>query len=162
MRTHVDLVEYVLPLSTGETLLVTELDPDAVPELRDPAVAACLEPVLCRCTYAPRRVLEDAKNGGTAELEDLLGTPPVGCLLKLDRPHCHEYIVSVCAVASGGCNTRNVRRGRPCFPDCWTYLLMDEDPPVARLVADAVVGAWKSGRYVVVVQSSSGGSNGGS
>lgn len=149
----VELVEYALPLSSGETILVSELDQGRHPPLSDPAVAALADAALSRCSRVTRNALEDAKNGYTEGLESQLRTPPRGCLLMMSGPECAE--ASTCATADRRkCSARYAERGRPAFPYCWTSAV--EGPGTAeqrfqaRDLVDSIVDAWRSGRYVVI------------
>lgn len=151
------LIDYVLKLGTGEELAVAELVPGLVPGMSDPAVVAAASPILLRCSRMPRHVLESAKIGNSREFEALVGTPPIGCLLKLDRPVCSE--IRFCLMADREkCTTRYVDPGRRgaigMFPPCWDFEVLDADPGVASLarqIASGVVSAWKAGQTVVVV-----------
>lgn len=148
----VEPVEYVIELSTGETLLVSELDPESVPALADGAVRKAAEAALSRCTVCPRDVLEDAKRGHTAPLEALLRTPPAGCLLRLRAPECRE--IGFCVSADrAGCSTA---AGGGSVPPCWTFRpggdpMADPASLAASVIGTAIVHAWAAGRYVVLV-----------
>jgi len=153
MPATVVLVDYLVELETGERMEVAELDPERVPELRDPAVLAAAAPVLDRCTRMPRRVLESAKVGHSREFEALLGTPPIGCLLKLERPVCAE--IDVCATADRAkCTTRYVAPRRHgaigMFPPCWEFEVGEADPVTAaraRALAASVVPLYGDQRF---------------
>jgi hypothetical protein len=149
----VEFIEYPLGLSSGEDILVSELDQGRHPPLVDPVVAALADPALSRCSRVSRDALEDAKNGYTEGLESQLRTPPRGCLLMMARPECAE--VKVCATADPGrCTARYSERGRPAFPHCWTFRVegpgTEEQRSYARDLVDSVVDAWRSGRVVVI------------
>jgi len=150
----VELVEYVLHLSTGEEILVSELDPESVPVLRDPEVVRLADAVLSRCTVAPRWAIEDAKSGLPESLEPFLRTPPHGCLLRLSRPLCAEMRTCVLADRSRCSTVRTERRGLPGFPLCWTFDVPQfpdgERSSSARDLADSVVLAWRDGRHVLI------------
>ena len=152
------LIDYVLTLETGESVRVAELVPGLVPGLSDPSVVAAAEPVLGRCPRMPRHVLESAKAGHSREFEVLMGTPPVGCLLKLERPVCAE--IRSCLMANPAkCTTKHVDPGRRgavgMFPPCWELEVPDASDAVVyavREIASEVVSAWKAGQMVVIVE----------
>ncbi len=149
----VELVEYFLPLSNGESLLVSELDPGRHPPLADPVVASLADAALSRCSRVTRAALEDAKNGYTEGLESQLRTPPLGCLLMMARPECAE--IPTCATADRRrCTSRYAEKGRPAFPHCWTSTVgvagTAEQVSYARDLVDSIVDAWRQGRYVVL------------
>lgn len=149
-------IEYPLDLSTGESVLVSELDPGRVPALSDAAVLEAAAAALTRCARMPRAALEAAKMGHSKHFEELMSTPPLGALMKLERHLCAER--HDCAIAGPGCTTRNVvRRGPPGrFPVCWEYEVPDRTDPVvafaARDLAGCIVLAWRAGRVVVIVE----------
>ncbi len=153
MRT-VELVEYVLRLSTGEEILASELDPESVPVLQDPVVVLLADAVLSRCTRAPRWAIEDAKSGFPESLEPLLRTPPAGCLLRMSRPVCAEMKTCVLADRDRCSTVRAGKRGLPGFPLCWTFDVPDSKDAVrasaARDLADSIVLAWRDGRHVLI------------
>ena len=150
-------LEYSLVLDTGEELRFLELDSDTCPGLRSERVREAVAGVLLRCTYASRDALEEAKRGFTKRLQDALGTPPVGCLLRLARPECS--LLDECGIADRAvCTTRYLSRAGGRFPVCWEPRLPERLPdPVrtaARDLAWRVVHAWREGRYVVIVRPS--------
>jgi hypothetical protein len=147
------MVEYVLRLSTGEDILVSELDPESVPLLADPEVARLAGAVLSLCARAPRTALEDAKSGLPEALEPYLGTPPAGCLLKMSVPLCSE--VRHCVISdSVKCSTHHRMKRGPAFPMCWTFAVPLGGTPAqssrARDLSDSIVSAWRDGRHVIV------------
>lgn len=139
-------LEYSITLDTGERVDVLELDPATCDALRPGPVAEALDWILSRCTRASRAELEDAKGGWCGPLQDALGTPPLGCLLKMRDPACS--LVDECGIADRArCTTRNVGKGLGLFPVCW-------EPVAPRAGADLawrIVHAWKEGRWVVIV-----------
>jgi len=149
-------IEYSIELSTGESVLVSELDPGRISGLLDPAVVEAATPVLNRCARMPRAALEAAKMGHSKHFEELMSTPPIGALMKLERHLCAERYE--CAIVKPNCTTRNVvRRGPPGrFPVCWEYEVPDGTDPVvafmARDLAGCVVLAWRAGRIAVIVE----------
>lgn len=151
----IDAYDYTLNLSTGEVLLVSELDPERVGAMRNPEVLRHADPVLSLCTRASRAVLEDAKIGGTDALEDALGTPPEGCLLKLSVPVCRHVAGRSCSMADAGrCTTRSRDRRGPDFPVCWELDIpggLTEASVAAGYLTSRVVSAWRELRYVIVV-----------
>lgn len=157
MPATISPLEYEIELETGERMSVAEFDPGRVPCLSDPEVLRAAAPVLKRCSRIPRPVLESAKMGHSREFEELVGTPPVGCLLRLERPVCAE--IGFCASADPvRCTTRYVAPGRRWavgrFPPCWEFEVLDERPEVAsgaRALAASVVAAWRGGRVAVLV-----------
>ncbi len=152
MRT-VELVEYRLLLSTGEEILVSELDPESIPSLTDPVVVRLADAVLSRCTRAPRDAIEDAKSGLPESLEAHIRTPPVGCLIRLSIPVCAE--LRFCVISDPvRCSTRHTTKKGPDFPMCWTFDVPKGGTPEqssrAKDLADSIVSAWRDGRLVVI------------
>jgi hypothetical protein len=147
-------LEYSLVLETGEGLDVLELDSETCPELRSEAVRVAASHVLRRCTFAPQDVLEEAKRGFCKRLQDLLRTPPVGCLLSVADPEC--ALLDECGIADSAlCTTRFVSRRGGRFPVCWearpSRACPEDVRALARDLAGRVVHAWRDGRYVVIV-----------
>ena len=139
-------LEYSVDLDTGERIDVLELDPETCPGLRDPEVLRDAMWILRLCTRATRRALEDAKGGWGGPLQEALGTPPVGCLLQMEKPACS--IIGECGIADAGlCTTRNLKKGLGRFPVCGEA---DVAPDGADLTRQ-VVHAWKEGRWVIIV-----------
>jgi hypothetical protein len=129
----IEFLEYRLPLSTGEVIAVAEADSGRLPVLEDPRVLAAADDVLRRCTRAPREVVDEA---------------------KISRPVCAE--ISTCVIADRRrCTAAGKTKKGPDFPLCWTYAvdpgLPQEVAMAARDLADSVVGAWRDGRYVLMV-----------
>lgn len=145
--------EYVLTLSTGEQLKVVEIAMKALDSRCSKAFEdQALFPILSMCTRVPSSVMNDAKIGHTKPLERLLKTPPVGALMKLDKPACLN--IKDCAAASADCTTQAVRRGKS-FPECWDYDMglvddFSDGMMAAREVARIVIAAWRDSAYVII------------
>jgi hypothetical protein len=149
----VEPVEYVLRLGTGETISVCELNPESVDGLVDERVLRSLEASLDRCARVPKVALEEAKRGHTKKLEACLRTPPIGAMLKLDRPVC-KHIMDCVMADKRVCSTRNVSESGGAFPLCWEYSSESEDQDVrtaAESIMNCVVHAWRNGRTVLIV-----------
>lgn len=148
------ILEYELDLSTGERLSFCELDLELVPELGNDDLRLALSFILGLCTHIDKGVVEKAKRGDVKPFERLLRTPPYGCLLKLDRPVCSQ-IRSCASAKARECTTKNLVRKIGKFPFCWTYNLPEGTPESvslsAQYIASHIVGAWKEGRYVIIV-----------
>jgi hypothetical protein len=154
----VDPVEYTLHLGTGEEMLFTELDDRVIPALQDKRVVGALHGILRRCTPVTHSILQEAKLGHTKSLENLLRTPPIGSLLKLDKPICSQ--IGCCVMADvRRCTTNNIKGKLGIFPDCWAYAV---DIPIIEIdkayvmmaageISRCVVNAWKANRYVLIV-----------
>ena len=138
------LNEYVLRLSTGEELQVSEL---VMAVLRTtPEAEAEFGKIRHLCTEVTAEEIEDAKIGYDRPLLRKLRAPPSGCLLKSPSPVC--ALIRSCSMAKPPeCTTKFSRRGKPAFPRCWTW----SEAPGASEVCDAVVHAWREGRHVIVV-----------
>ena len=150
----VEFVEYSLRLSTGEDILVSELDPASVPCMWDNGVLFLAASFLALCTQAPRAAIEDAKSGLPESLEPFLGTPPAGCLLRAPTSVCAE--LRFCAISDRTkCSTTYFIRKKPAFPMCWTADLLKASTPEvgsqSRDLVDSIVSAWRDGRHVVIV-----------
>lgn len=147
-------------MNSGESLSFMELDIDAVPELRDPAVLDAASAVVGICPRVHRSVIEEAKKGYTKELSRVMGSAPLGMLLKLSKPVCGE--IGTCPMAKpGSCTTKNSKpRGRPfigLFPICWE---LDVDMRFglraatrAREISAIVVASWREDRRVLIISS---------
>jgi hypothetical protein len=148
------IFEYSLNLCTGETIRVSEISMGALDKFEksafeDPATFEAMSSIISLCTKAPHQAMEDAKIGHTKPLEKLLRTPPVGTLMKVDRPVCTNMFD--CAMAdSKKCTTRFSK-----FPECWDYA-MDGDGDLtnsmvaAHEIVKEIVMAWRDGRYVII------------
>lgn len=150
--------EYELLLSTGETVRLMELDPDAVEELRSPEILEAVSSILLIVPKVPRDVLEEAKMGHTKRLEQVMGTPPLGLLMKMERPICAE--IRTCATADiRACTTRNLNRKEPIigrFPMCWEFSVDKKKHNIkvavaARALASCIINAWREDRRVLIV-----------
>lgn len=144
--------EYSLRLSTGEQVEVSEFDSERHPELADQAVRAACASVLDRVPSVPLADMEAAKVGDDRALRAALKAQPAGALQMVKGHRCSLF--RECAMRSDRCSTRRVRRGRPDFPECWEF---GPDGPAgdaeagARAAGTAVVHAWRSGRYALLV-----------
>ncbi|OPZ34501.1 MAG: hypothetical protein BWY99_02509 [Synergistetes bacterium ADurb.BinA166] len=151
----IQVVDYVLLLSTGERITVVELDPARISGLSDPGVLRAAAGVLRRCTFAPRRALEDAKSRYDKELLTLLRRPDGR--VRSERPVCR--LIGECAMADPGrCTLVNLKVKKDATPGCWEYGPPEEIPPLSEEVrraaleiGTAVGHAWLSGAYPVVV-----------
>ncbi|KKL45204.1 hypothetical protein LCGC14_2358020 [marine sediment metagenome] len=147
-------LEYSLTLETGEEVEILELDPETCPELRSEDVRSAASHVLGRCTYTPRDVLEEAKGGFCKRLQELLRTPPIGCLLTVSNPECSE--LETCGIADRSlCTLRYVSKSGGKFPICWeagpSKPCPDDIGMQVRDLAGRVAHAWREGRYVIIV-----------
>lgn len=152
------IFEYSLQLDTGETLSVAEIPMRALDEwsrkaFADPKSAKAMSTILALCTRAPHAVMEDAKTGYTKPLERLLRTPPIGALVKLDRPVCMN--VSSCVMSDKRKCTTQFLHVSEKFPECWDYSLEDDGDFTDGMIAaheivKTIVMAWRDGRYVII------------
>lgn len=148
------IFEYSLSLCTGETIKVSEISMGALDKFekaafKDPAAFKAMSSVVSLCTKAPRQAMEDAKIGHTKPLEKLLGTPPVGTLMKIDRPVCMN--ISDCAMADNKKCTARFSK----FPECWDYFMggdvdFTDSMAAAHEIVKEIVMAWRNGRYVII------------
>jgi len=143
--------EYVLHLSTGETIQVSELDLSILGA--SPAILAHFAPLQALCTQLTRSQLEEAKGGYDEALKSKLRSPPVGCLIKNPAPVCS--LIASCSMANKKeCTTKNVTKRGGKFPDCWTVetgKLQGFERAWAAELSDVVIHAWRAGRHVFVV-----------
>ena len=151
--------EYSLQLGTGESLDVAEivmatLDDWSRKAFEDPAAAKAMHKVTSLCSRIPHRIMEYAKIGYTKPLERLLKTPPIGALMKLDKPECLN--LSDCAMADQHkCTTRFLLASAK-FPECWDYTLIGKDEEftdgmvAAQEIVKTIVMAWRDGRHVII------------
>jgi hypothetical protein len=154
-------IQYELSLSTGEILHISEIDPEVFSELRDIKITKVISSVLDKCTKASRDVLELAKIGGTEQLEKLLSTPPIGCLIKMGEHICAE--VRECPMANNElCSTRRMKRGKPDIPHCWKFNIGEKphhlsymEAVLAQHLATMIIHEWRDGRYVIIVHQNS-------
>jgi len=150
--------DFIIKLETGEKIHVVELDPERIIEINNEKVKNLMKNILSRCTKMPRYVIETAKLGGTREFEKLMNTPPVGCLLKIDKPVCAE--INSCLMANKQkCTTKflNMKSknylGK--FPICWEYEIEKTEDNAyyeARNLASFIVLSWKENKLVVIVE----------
>jgi hypothetical protein len=154
-------IQYELSLSTREILHISEIDPEVFSELRNAGIVKAISSVLDRCTKASRDVLELAKIGGTEQLEKLLSTPPIGCLIKIKEHICAE--IKECPMANDGlCSTRKMKRGKPDIPHCWKFNIDEKahrlshmEAVLAQHLATMIIHEWRDGRYVIIVHQNS-------
>lgn len=144
-----EFLEYPVLLRTGETVKISELDPGRTPW--GPEADAAARAVLDRCTRATREEMEAAKSGDTKHLEARLGTPPHGCLLKVDmlcseHRSCPSADLRECRTS---CQPSKKKPGG--FPMCWNAPAAGSDPSSASALMTAIVMAWRDGRTVVIV-----------
>ncbi len=148
-------LEYLIDLSTGERINVYELDPERVNCLTDKETMLVSESVINMCSRMPRSAIESAKIGNSKHFEELMRTPAVGNLLKMEKHSCSE--INICAIAKSGCTTKNVfRTGNPGrFPICWEFDIgtevIDRAYNLSKILVGCVVHAWREGKLVVIV-----------
>lgn len=136
--------EYILTLSTGETIEVSEYDSGRFPILESAPDMAPVLDVLQRCAVMTRDDVESAKRGWDAALRIALRDPLSG-LLKILRPDCVH--TGSCIMADKRvCTTRNVS-GRKRIPPCFEH---NSDEQVRHLMS-SIVMAWAAKRRVIVV-----------
>jgi len=134
--------EYILRISTGERIEVSEFAHERIPGLE--TIAPLLSDLLIGCAVLTRDAVESAKRGYDAELRKAVKEPVVG-LLKASKPECLH--IGTCIMADRRvCTARNVS-GRKRIPPC--YEASHPDP--AQQLATAIVLAWASGRRVIVI-----------
>lgn len=151
-------LQYELRLNTGEIIHVSEIDPEVFSELRDANIVKAISSVLDKCTKAPRDVLELAKIGGTKQLEGLLSTSPIGCLIKIEEHICTD--IKDCPMANRElCSTRIMKRGKSNIPHCWKFNVDSQkhhlpymETVLAQYLATMIIHEWHDGRYVIIVQ----------
>lgn len=153
------IFEYVLHLGTGENLSVLEIDMAALDAwsrqaFDDPCAKKALSSIFSLCTRVSKEAIEDAKIGWTKPLEKLLRTPPIGALLKLDKPIC--FNLRDCAMADPNkCTTRPACKNIS-LPECWDYDIgTAKDFPNSMIAAQEVaktivVTGWSNGKYVII------------
>lgn len=146
-------VDYIIDLSTGEKLHISEFDPERIPEMQDLNVINASSDVLDHCTMVPRNVMEDAKHGYDTEFKKLLRTPPIGALLKTKQTLCSER--DVCSMYDASkCTTRNIAKGSYALPICWEADVShtkynDHITAASRTLRTAVIHAWRRGMLAV-------------
>lgn len=152
-----ELREYSLTLNTGEVIEVSEITDRIFFQLNSPEVQRICKPILEKCTHISRFEIEEAKRGFSKQLDEKLGTEPVGCLIKLALP-CSE--MKNCIISDRvKCNTKYINKvKRDVFycPSCWEYEFDQtglEFTTIAavKILTSAIVDAWKNGRFVVIV-----------
>lgn len=152
-QTVIQLVDYTISLSSGGRITIVELDSGRVPELHDQEVLVACRGILNRCTIATRTVLEEAKKGYDKELLRVLRAPDGG--LMRAEPHVCRLIQDCAMAVPDKCTLRNLRRGRPNFPQCWEYDPPDGlSEPVRRAaieIGTAVGNAWREWAYPILV-----------
>lgn len=149
--------EYPLRLSTGETILVSELDSDRSPALQDGRVLKAVSGLLSHCSYISRSIAEEAKGGYDRNLKPCLRATPSGCMIKAYPYVCH--LQDDCAMFSASiCTLHNIHPGRHALPICWEFNLPPSgylepvDVQIAAVELGSVIGhAWRTGRYVLLV-----------
>lgn len=142
---------YKLRLSTGEEILVAEIDigmleaPEAV--LRASSIVTTL------CTSISREIMEEAKMGYDTRFLKCLRSPPIGCLLRVYSPRCSLF--KDCTMANAReCTTKNSTRKGGKFPSCWSYDVSYVDAEIVaevREFCDAVIHSWRENHHVILV-----------
>lgn len=146
-------VTYHLQLNTSEMIEILEIDPDRIPILKDNGIQLKLLPILQHCSHVTRLSIEEAKKEHARKLELLLRTPPIGALVKLNMPCA---LLNNCHMSSRKeCTTKNVGKKYGKFPICWTYRTepLNDEAVQIKDIADNIIHAWRSGQYVLVVNS---------
>jgi hypothetical protein len=147
--------EYIIRLTTGETLTIAELDTERSPALLIPQVAKACDGLLRHCTRVTREIMEEAKGGYDARFKPLLRASPQGCMAKADPHVCR--LIRDCAMASGPiCTLRNSnQRSRAPLPICWEFpapVIPDLEVQNAIIELGSCIGhAWRRGLHVVIV-----------
>lgn len=147
-------VQYSITLDTNEQIEVFELDSDRETVLLNELIIKSLEHVLEHCSYVTRKSIENAKKLFSKELSELLRTPPIGILIKLNM-ECSQ--INDCPMSSHKeCSTKNVTKKHGRFPICWTYeiktALSDTETIMANDLANHIFQAWRSGTYVLIAK----------
>lgn len=135
--------EYVLQLTTGERVEISEFAFERIPALTTELLTSVSD-VLRGCAVLSREGVEAAKLGYDVELRRTVKEPVVG-LLKVARPEC--AMIGTCVMADRrSCTARNVS-GKKRIPPCWEH----GSEGAVREFVSAVVLAWAAGRRVIVV-----------
>ena len=144
------LIEYTLLASTGESILISELDPERID---DPSVRGWVESspsALSRCTTVTRETMEQAKMGYDKPFLDALLSPPASMLHRFKGSRCTHR--ESCLSWSGPSCTLDgkppKKRGLKLM-QCWAYDGQTDDESE---VVSVVVRAWLDGRNVVVIR----------
>lgn len=151
MMNRVQPNEYVLKMSTGEVLQVSEID---MTILQPPeAVISAFSQIYNLCTKLTRLELEEAKAGWDNAMKQKMHSFAHGCLVRIENHVCGE--IRSCSMANKQtCTTKNLSKKGGNFPICWTYSL-DKlngfNRSWAAELCDAVVHAWRLGRHVILV-----------
>jgi hypothetical protein len=145
--------EFPIRLSTGETILVAEIDAERSPALQNKDVRAAVDGLLRHCTHVSREIIEEAKAGYDTRFKPLLRAAPHGCMAKANPHQCR--LITQCAMAHRPvCTLHNIATF-PSLPICWEF----DPPPVknpmimtAAIDLGTVIGdAWRRDLYVLIV-----------
>jgi hypothetical protein len=145
--------EYIIRLTTGETLWIAELDTERSPALLHPKIVAACEGLLRHCTRVHREIMEEAKAGYDGRFKPLLRSPPNGCMVKADPPICR--LIRECAMAFVPVCTLHNLDGKAPLPVCWEFSappVEDKEVYNSAIELGMCIGhAWRRGLYAVIV-----------
>lgn len=143
-----ELIEYELTISTGETIRISELDPDRIPDGDVKTWITSNPQALSRCTKVSRAGIEAAKRGDDSALKIAMMGPPEAMMIKLGRRKCSErkYCLSW---DPSSCTSEGKKLNRKVeLLRCWSY---GGEEPGENEAMNAIVRAWSEGRHVVLV-----------
>ena len=147
---YVTLVEYTLLASTGESILISELDPERISDLSMRSWVESNPSTLSRCTTVTREVMEQAKIGYDKPFLEALSSPPASMLFKFKgsrcahRKSCLSWSAPSCTLDGKPPKKRGLK-----LMQCWSY---DGQTVDESEVLNAVVRAWLDGRNVVIIR----------
>jgi hypothetical protein len=158
LTNSVDLVEYDLTLSSGEFVLVSELDRIRVPEVNLPEINLELRELLGQCVQMDRQSVEDMKLGYDKTFRSKFRTP-IYSLMNVTKTQCRHgkdgKIVNCGSFDKGTCSTKNLdlKKKKALFPICFEYkpsVPENHDAYMASvMIGSAILWAWAGGRVVI-------------
>ncbi len=145
--------EYLLKLSNGELIEVSELDAERSPALQNTEIVLAVSGLISQCSKIPRTIVEEAKKGYDQNFVRLFKGDPRGAMIKANPPGCGQH--RQCAMESALCTLRAGPMIKKLgLPMCWEYAAPKVPDELRTPVVDlgTVIGqAWRRGRYVIIV-----------
>lgn len=147
-------LEYKIKLENGEVVEIAEVKNSRISKFLSHGDDTII-PIVNRCSYASREVVEEAKYGYAGRFQRRLKTPPYGVLMKLDET-CR--LIHSCAMADEkACSTKNTTKKKGKFPECWEFNVSPGGVQLPFLddagdLATQIVHFWRQGKYVIIVE----------
>ncbi len=154
LNTSIELIEYDITLSSGEPILISELDRSRIEDFSS-EFENLLNPLLSRCVKLNRKHIEEMKLGYDKEFRKNFKTP-IYCLSQIGKNLCRyktdykKRQINCSSYDENTCSTLNIdlRKKKSSIPICFEY---DSKQILVSMIGTAIIHAWSEGRVVLFV-----------